>query len=82
MRSWQIFSRAWGVEFGAGENKIPIDKEHIAFITKKRNTFFHGSQSEQKKQKKSITVEEAVTWLMYICPEIIRYVMVNPPTGV
>ena len=67
------------VEFGAGENKISVDKEHMAFITKKRNTFFHGGRSEHKE---SITVEEAVTWLMYICPEIIRYVMENPPAGV
>lgn len=67
------------VEFGAGTGKIPVDRGHMSAITKKRNTFFHGSLSREKGQ---ITVEEAVTWLMYICPEIIRYVMENPPAGV
>ena len=67
------------VEFGAGTGKIPVDRGHMSAITKKRNTFFHGNLSRKKGQ---ITVEEAVTWLMYICPEIIRYVMENPPAGV
>lgn len=55
-------------ELKDGDQTIPVDRFFISELVKKRNTYFHGSRPSEGKH---ISVEKAVTWLMYLCPAII-----------
>lgn len=55
-------------EFKDADQMIPVDRTLVSGLIKKRNTYFHGSCPSDGKH---ISVEKAVTWLMYLCPAII-----------
>lgn len=66
-------------EFHICDRAVRIDNDLIGKLRKKRNTAFHGA--EETEEKNGISDQEAVTCLMYICPEIIEFIAEHPPAG-